>query len=89
VRAVEPAITLLERTGIASVPEMSFFKDPVGETVCRFCFPKEDTAIEERSKRRPASSARSDHGGRDGAVTEAPLQGREAPDSLEIRMRAP
>ena len=45
------AMALLERTGIGSVPGMSFFKDPVGETVCRFCFAKEDAVIEEAARR--------------------------------------
>ena len=45
------AMTLLERTKIASVPGMSFYDDPVGETLCRFCFAKEDDALEEAARR--------------------------------------
>jgi len=45
------AMTLLERTRIASVPGMSFYTDPVGETLCRFCFAKEDDVLEEAGRR--------------------------------------
>jgi aminotransferase len=45
------AMTLLERTKIASVPGMSFYDDPVGDTLCRFCFAKEDDVLEEAARR--------------------------------------
>lgn len=45
------AMTLLERTKIASVPGTSFYRDPVGETLCRFCFAKEDDVLEEAARR--------------------------------------
>jgi aminotransferase len=45
------AMTLLERTKIASVPGTSFYADPVGETLCRFCFAKEDDVLEEAARR--------------------------------------
>jgi aminotransferase len=45
------AMALLERARIASVPGMSFYEDPVGETLCRFCFAKEDDVLEEAARR--------------------------------------
>jgi aminotransferase len=45
------AMMLLERTKIASVPGMSFYDDPVGDTLCRFCFAKEDDVLEEAARR--------------------------------------
>jgi aminotransferase len=45
------AMTLLERTKIASVPGLSFYTDPVGDTLCRFCFAKEDDVLEEAGRR--------------------------------------
>ncbi len=45
------AMTLLERTKIASVPGLSFYTDPVGDTLCRFCFAKEDDVLEEAARR--------------------------------------
>jgi aminotransferase len=45
------AMLLLERTKIASVPGMSFYTDPVGDTLCRFCFAKEDDVLEEAARR--------------------------------------
>jgi aminotransferase len=45
------AMALLERTGIASVPGTSFYKNPVGETLTRFCFAKEVDALEEAARR--------------------------------------
>ena len=45
------AMTLLERTKIASVPGTSFYMDPVGETLCRFCCAKEDDVLEEAARR--------------------------------------
>ncbi len=45
------AMTLLERTGIAAVPGTSFYRDPVGETLARFCFAKEVEVLEEAARR--------------------------------------
>jgi aminotransferase len=45
------AMMLLERAKIASVPGMSFYTDPVGDTLCRFCFAKEDEVLEEAARR--------------------------------------
>lgn len=45
------AMMLLERTKIASVPGTSFYADPVGETLTRFCFAKEDEVLEEAARR--------------------------------------
>lgn len=45
------AMKLLERTKIASVPGTSFYADPVGETLSRFCFAKEDDVLEEAARR--------------------------------------
>lgn len=45
------AATLLERTRIAAVAGVAFFADPVGETLCRFCFAKEDDVLEEAARR--------------------------------------
>jgi aminotransferase len=45
------AMTLLERAKIAAVPGMSFYTDPVGDTLCRFCFAKEDDVLEEAARR--------------------------------------
>ena len=45
------AMTLLERTKIASVPGTSFYKDPVGETLARFCYAKEEDVLEEAARR--------------------------------------
>jgi aminotransferase len=45
------AMMLLEQTKIASVPGTSFYTDPVGETLTRFCFAKEDDVLEEAARR--------------------------------------
>lgn len=45
------ALTILERAKIASVPGMSFYSDPAGDTLCRFCFAKEDDVLEEAGRR--------------------------------------
>jgi aminotransferase len=45
------AMTLLERTKIASVPGTSFYADPVGETLVRFCYAKEEDVLEEAAQR--------------------------------------
>ena len=45
------AMLLLDRVKIASVPATSFHADPVGETLTRFCFAKEDDVLEEAARR--------------------------------------
>ncbi|MBK8252721.1 MAG: pyridoxal phosphate-dependent aminotransferase [Polyangiaceae bacterium] len=45
------AMMLLERTKIASVPGTSFYADPVGETLVRFCYAKEEDVLEEAARR--------------------------------------
>jgi len=45
------AMLILERVKIASVPGTSFYVDPVGETLTRFCFAKEDDVLEEAARR--------------------------------------
>lgn len=49
--AKEAAMALLESCGVASVPGTSFFRDPVGETLTRFCFAKEDDVLAEAATR--------------------------------------
>jgi aminotransferase len=49
--AKEASMAILERCGVASVPGTSFFVDPVGETLARFCFAKEDSVLEEAARR--------------------------------------
>ena len=48
-------MTLLERAKVASVPGTSFYADPVGETLLRFCFAKEDDVLIEAGKRLKAA----------------------------------
>lgn len=45
------AMMILERTKIASVPGTSFYADPIGETLTRFCFAKDDDVLEEAARR--------------------------------------
>jgi aminotransferase len=45
------AMTLLDRARVASVPGTSFYGDPVGETLLRFCFAKEDDVLREAARR--------------------------------------
>jgi len=45
------AMTLLERARIASVPGTSFYADPIGETLTRFCYAKEEDVLEEAARR--------------------------------------
>lgn len=45
------AMTLLERARVASVPGTSFYADPVGERLLRFCFAKEDDVLQEAARR--------------------------------------
>jgi aminotransferase len=45
------AMMLLERTGVASIPGTSFYADPVGQSLARFCFAKDDDVLEEAARR--------------------------------------
>ncbi|MEZ4297267.1 MAG: aminotransferase class I/II-fold pyridoxal phosphate-dependent enzyme [Polyangiaceae bacterium] len=45
------SMKLLEKTKIASVPGTSFYMDPVGETLARFCYAKEEDVLEEAARR--------------------------------------
>jgi aminotransferase len=47
----DPAMYLLDQTGVASVPGESFFKGPEGREIVRFCFAKEDDVIEDACRR--------------------------------------
>ena len=47
----ERAMNLLRDTGVASVPGEAFYHDDAGETLARFCFAKEDTALDEACRR--------------------------------------
>ena len=49
--AREAAFTLLDRAKIAAVSGASFYRDPVGETLLRFCFAKDDDVLEEAARR--------------------------------------
>jgi aminotransferase len=49
--AREAAFKLLDRTKIAAVSGASFYRDPVGETLLRFCFAKDDDVLEEAARR--------------------------------------
>jgi aminotransferase len=42
---------LLHSVGIASISGTSFYRDPIGETILRFCFAKEDEVLLEAAKR--------------------------------------
>ncbi|RMD97644.1 MAG: aminotransferase class I/II-fold pyridoxal phosphate-dependent enzyme [Deltaproteobacteria bacterium] len=50
-KALPAAMTLLERTGVASVPGTAFFRGETGEHLLRFCFAKEDDVLEEACRR--------------------------------------
>jgi len=47
----EAAMKLLDQAGIASVSGSSFYQDPVGEKILRFCFAKPDDVLEEAAAR--------------------------------------
>ena len=49
--AKEAALTLLERTGVASVPGSAFYADGGGEGLLRFCYAKEMDELEEAARR--------------------------------------
>lgn len=44
-------LALLERIKVAAIPGTSFYEDPVGDTLARFCFAKELDVLEEASRR--------------------------------------
>ena len=45
------AMKLLDRVGVASVSGASFYRDPIGETILRFCFAKGDEVLHEAATR--------------------------------------
>ncbi len=45
------AMGILETTGVASVPGTSFFVDPVGESLVRFCFAKDQDVLHDAARR--------------------------------------
>jgi aminotransferase len=45
------AMSLLGKTGVASVPGMAFYHDAGGENLARFCFAKEDDILDEACRR--------------------------------------
>ncbi|HMU39320.1 MAG TPA: aminotransferase class I/II-fold pyridoxal phosphate-dependent enzyme [Pseudomonadota bacterium] len=49
--AKEAAMKLLKEAGIAAIPGTSFFTDPVGENLLRFCFAKPDEVLEQAAAR--------------------------------------
>jgi aminotransferase len=49
--AREAAFALLDRTGIAAVSGASFYQGPVGETLLRFCFAKDEAVLVEAARR--------------------------------------
>jgi aminotransferase len=50
------AMTLLERTGVASVPGSAFHHGDGGDGLVRFCFAKEDDVLDEACRRLAALS---------------------------------
>ena len=47
----QKAMSLLEKTGVASVPGEAFYHDGAGENLLRFCYAKEDADLEEACRR--------------------------------------
>lgn len=47
----EAAYKLLDEAGIAAIAGTSFYRDPIGETLLRFCFAKDDAALTEAAAR--------------------------------------
>ena len=45
------AMKLLDRVGVASISGASFYRDPIGETILRFCFAKEDDVLYQAAAR--------------------------------------
>lgn len=49
--ALERAMHILEKTGVASVPGTAFYDGEEGERVVRFCYAKEDLVLDEACRR--------------------------------------
>jgi aminotransferase len=49
--APQAAMTVLERTRVASIPGTAFYRGPPGDTLLRFCFAKEDAVLDEACRR--------------------------------------
>jgi len=49
--AKSACMALLDRSKIAAIPGTSFYEDPVGQTLARFCFAKEVDVLEEAARR--------------------------------------
>jgi aminotransferase len=47
----EAAMHLLEKIGVASIPGSAFYRGKTGEKLLRFCFAKDDDALEEACRR--------------------------------------
>ena len=47
----EKAMFILEKTGVASVPDEAFFHKPGSSQFVRFCFSKEDNELDEACRR--------------------------------------
>jgi aminotransferase len=52
--AREAAMKLLDEAGIAAISGSSFYQDPIGETMLRFCFAKPDEVLEEAGRSAPS-----------------------------------
>lgn len=40
-------MSVLERTGVASIPGSAFYRGDAGESLIRFCFAKDDATLHE------------------------------------------
>ena len=49
--ARDAAMRLLHETRVASIAGSAFYRDPIGETLVRFCFAKEDDVLDEACRR--------------------------------------
>jgi len=49
--AREAAMSLLERTSVASIPGSAFYRGRAGEKLLRFCFAKDDDVLAEACRR--------------------------------------
>ncbi|MBL9006607.1 MAG: aminotransferase class I/II-fold pyridoxal phosphate-dependent enzyme [Myxococcales bacterium] len=49
--AREAAYKLLDEAGIAAIAGTSFYRDPIGETILRFCFAKDDAVLVDAAAR--------------------------------------
>lgn len=47
----EAAYKLLDETGIAAIAGSSFYRDPIGESILRFCFAKDDDVVADAAAR--------------------------------------